>query len=82
MNSNKYTLDRLEGELAVFIKYPDEIERLHIPISELDENVKEGDIVLISIENDTYKVERLVEKTEKQREKVQGLLENLKNQRK
>lgn len=80
MNSNKYTLDRVEGELAVFLKYPNETERLHIPISELDEEVKEGDIVLISIENDTYKVERLVADTEKQREKVRGLLEKLKNQ--
>ncbi|TQR15312.1 DUF3006 domain-containing protein [Psychrobacillus soli] len=82
MKSNKYTLDRVEGELAVFLKYPSETETLHISTSELDEGVKEGDIVLISIENDIYKVERLVENTANQREKVQGLLEKLKNQRK
>lgn len=82
MNSNRYILDQVEGELGVFLKYPSETERLHIPISELDEGLKEGDIVLISIENDIYKVERLVEKTEDQREKVRGLLEKLKNQQK
>ncbi|MFJ8065259.1 DUF3006 domain-containing protein [Psychrobacillus sp. NPDC096426] len=82
MNSNRYTLDRVEGELAVFLKYPGETETLHIPISELDEGIKEGDIVLISIENDIYKVKRLAEETENQREKVRGLLEKLKNQQK
>ena len=82
MKSNKYTLDRVEGELAVFLKYPNETESLHIPISELDEELKEGDIVLISIVDATYKVERLVEETEKQREKVRGLLDRLKSQQK
>lgn len=82
MNSNKYTLDRVEGELAVFLKYPSETKTLHIPIFELDECLKEGDIVHILIENNRYKVERLEEETENQRKKVRGLLEQLRNERK
>lgn len=82
MKSNKYTLDRIDGELAVFLKHPNEIETLHIPIAELDESIKEGDIVNVFLENNKYKVEPLVQETENQREKVRGLLEQLKNARK
>lgn len=82
MKSNKYTLDRIEGEHAVFLKHPNEIETLHIPTLELDESIKEGDIVNVFLENNKYKVEPLVQETENQREKVRGLLEQLKNARK
>ncbi|WP_144511867.1 DUF3006 domain-containing protein [Bacillus sp. FJAT-22090] len=80
MNSNKYTLDRYEGNSAVFLKYTDETDRLHIHRSEINEGLKEGDIVCISLVDGMYKIERLVEETQRQHEKIQGLLEKLKKQ--
>lgn len=81
MNSNKYTLDRYEGDFAVFLKRTNETERLSIHRSDINEDVKEGDIVCISKVDGVYKIERLVDETQRQREKVQGLLEKLKNQK-
>ncbi|MEK4487200.1 DUF3006 domain-containing protein [Psychrobacillus sp. FSL H8-0484] len=78
MKWNKYTLDRFEGDSAVFLKYPNETESLLIHCSELTENLKEGDIVRISGWNDTYKVELLEDETMEQKDKVRRLLEQLK----
>lgn len=79
MSSNKYTLDRFEGEYAVFLKHPDETENLLIHCTELHDHFTEGDIVQISIIDDKYKIEPLQEETTNQREKVQQLLDKLKN---
>ncbi|MFF2754959.1 DUF3006 domain-containing protein [Psychrobacillus sp. NPDC058041] len=82
MKSNKYTLDRFEGDFAVFLKYPTETESLLVPCTEIHELLNEGDIVSISILNETYKIELLENETTKQRDKVQSLLEQLKNNKK
>lgn len=82
MKSNKYTLDRFEGDLAVFLRYPNETESLHIDCSRLNEPIKEGEIVLISVLNGTYKIERLEEETRKQKDSVRRLIEELKNEQK
>lgn len=81
MNLNKYTLDRFEGDYAVFLKYPNETESLQIHSSELNEKVKQGDIVNISVKEDRYEIESLIEETANQQEKVGLLLERLKNNR-
>lgn len=79
MKSNKYTLDRLEGEFAVFLKYPTETESILVPCAEMKEPLNEGDIVSISILHETYKIELLENETMKQKDNVQSLLEKLKN---
>ena len=81
MNSNKYTLDRFEGDYAVFLKYPNETESLLVPCSDLNDKVNQGDIVNILVKENTYKIEPLIEETTNQKEKVQQLLDKLKNNR-
>ncbi|MEK3954759.1 Protein of unknown function [Psychrobacillus psychrotolerans] len=78
MNSNKYTLDRFEGDYAVFLKTPNETEILQILCSDIKVKLKQGDIVNISSIEDKYEIEPLVEETTNQKEKVRRLLEQLK----
>lgn len=78
MNSNKYTLDRFEGDYAVFLKTPNETEILQILCSDIKVKLKQGDIVNISLIEDKYEIEPLVEETTNQKEKVRRLLEQLK----
>lgn len=78
MNSNKYTLDRFEGDYAVFLKTPNETEILQILCSDIKVKLKQGDIVNISLIEDKYEIEPLVEETTTQKEKVRRLLEQLK----
>ncbi|MFJ7828274.1 DUF3006 domain-containing protein [Psychrobacillus sp. NPDC096623] len=80
MNSNKYTLDRFEGDFAVFLKYPNEIESIQIHCSNLNAKLKQGDIVNISAIEDKYEIELLKEETIGQQEKVRQLLDRLKKQ--
>lgn len=80
MNSNKYTLDRFEGDYAIFLKYPDEIENLQIHCSDLKLQLNQGDIVNISVIDDKYVIEPLKKETTNQKEKVRQLLERLKRQ--
>lgn len=78
MNSNKYTLDRFEGDYAVFLKTPNETEILQILCSDIKVKLKQGDIVNISSIEDKYEIEPLVEETTNQKEKIRRLLEQLK----
>ena len=78
MNSNKYTLDRFEGDYAVFLKTPNETEILQILCSDINVKLKQGDIVNISLIEDNYEIELLVEETINQKEKVRRLLDQLK----
>ena len=82
MNSNKYTLDRFEGDYAVFLKYPNETESLQVHRSDLHEKVNQGDIVTILVKEGKYEIDSLVEETTNQKEKVLQLLDRLKNNRK
>lgn len=77
MKSNKYTLDRLEGDTAVFLKYPNETETLLLPSYLLNETVQKGDIVCITMENGVYAVEVLEKETVNQKDKIQQLLKKL-----
>lgn len=78
MNSNKYTLDRFEGDYAVFLKTPNETEIFQILCSDIKVKLKQGDIVNISSKEDKYEIEPLVEETTNQKEKIRRLLEQLK----
>lgn len=82
MKSNKYTLDRFENNIAVFLKYPNETESLLIDRQELNETFQEGDIVRILVFDHTYKIERLEDETTTQKHSIQQLLDQLKNEKK
>lgn len=77
MNSNKYTLDRFEGDYAVFLKRPDETEQLLIPRSDIQVAVKQGDIVQIDDRGDSYKIEVLEAETKAAQDRINDLLARL-----
>ena len=81
MNSNKYTLDRIEEGFAVLLQHLDENNQLLIPITSIDVQVKEGDLVLVDArENDEgYDVTVLKEETKVVKDSVNKLIEKLKN---
>lgn len=79
--SKKYTLDRIEENIYVFLERPGEENQLLIPVDQVDEVFHEGDIVSISSEEQQYKIELLIDETHITREKVNYLLEKLKNKK-
>ncbi|PIC88006.1 hypothetical protein CSV72_02325 [Sporosarcina sp. P20a] len=79
--SKKYTLDRIEEGTYVFLEYPEEENQLLIQVDQVDEIFHEGDIVSISLEEQQYRIELLIDETHISREKVNNLLEKLKNKK-
>ncbi|KXH86923.1 DUF3006 family protein [Sporosarcina sp. HYO08] len=74
----KYTLDRIDDGLYVFLEYPDEVNQLLIPVDEVNVNIAQGDIVEISKPEFGYEIKVLKEETEVALEKVNNLLQKLK----
>jgi hypothetical protein len=66
------TIDRIESPLAVLIAQEDESVRFTLPLSLLPSGCREGDIVVIGIEQD-------IEATMAARERVSGRIEKLKH---
>lgn len=79
MNYNKYTLDRFDGEYAIFLKRSNETEQLLIHHTEIPSELKEGDIVSIQDDGFDYKIELLREETANQKQRVNNLLQQLRN---
>lgn len=79
MNCNKYTLDRFDGDYAIFLKRPDETEQLIIHHAEIPSELKEGDIVSIEDDGFDYKINLLQEETLSQKQHINNLLQQLKN---
>ena len=79
MKSHNYTLDRFEGDYAIFLKRPEETEQLLIERSEILVTVKEGDIVRIQDDGITYHIEVLEEETLEQKQRIQNLMHQLRN---
>lgn len=79
--SKKYTLDRIEEGIYVFLEYPEEENQLLIQVDQVDEIFHEGDMVFISSEGQQYKIELLIDETQITREKVNNLIEKLKNKK-
>ena len=77
MNSNKYTLDRFEGDYAISLKRPDEIEQLLIPRSDIQVAVKQGDIVQIGDDGESYTIEVLEAETKAAQDRINDLLARL-----
>ena len=66
------TIDRIEIPFAVMITQDDETVRFSLPISLLPAGSREGDIVVIGIEQDR-------EATKAARDRVSGRIEHLKH---
>ena len=81
MSSNKYTLDRFDGNYAIFLKHPEEQQQLLIHRADLNVAVKQGDIVNIDDNGQTYTVTLLTNETENQKQKIQDLMAKLRNQK-
>lgn len=79
--SKKFTLDRIEEGIYVFLEYPEEENQLLIPIDQVDEVFHEGDIVAINSDDQQYRIELLIDETRITHEKVNALLERLKNKK-
>ena len=77
MSLNKYTLDRFEGQYAVFLKRPDETEQLLIHRNDIQVTVKQGDIVQIDDSGDSYKIEVLKAETKAAQDRINDLLARL-----
>lgn len=79
MNYNKYTLDRFDGDYAIFLKHPNEMEQLLIHHADIPSELKEGDIVNIQDDGFDYHIELLKEETANQKQHVNNLLQQLRN---
>ncbi|MFP3919482.1 DUF3006 domain-containing protein [Lysinibacillus telephonicus] len=82
MNFNNYTLDRFEGDYAIFLKRPEEIDQLLIHRTEIDVPVKEGDIVQITDDGEKYTFKVLKEDTKNKKASIEKMIDELKNKNK
>ncbi|MER2009634.1 MAG: DUF3006 domain-containing protein [Psychrobacillus sp.] len=80
--SKKYTLDRIEEGMYVFLEAPEEMNQLILPTSTFDLELNEGDIVNITTTDEGYQMEVLKEETLDRREEISALLEDLINRNK
>ena len=60
MSCKNYTVDRIEEDMAVL--FDDGDNKSDMPVSDLPENIKEGDILRFDEENNEYIIDK--EKTE------------------
>lgn len=81
MDRVKYTLDRIDDGQYVFLEHHQEENQLLIPAKEINVEIAEGSIVLISEVDSVYEFEVLIEETQDMKEKVSSLLEKLKNKK-
>ena len=81
MSYNKYTLDRFEGEYAIFLKRPEEQEQLLIHRTDIQVPVKQGDIVRIQDDGKLYYIEVLQEETASQKDRMQNLVQQLRERK-
>ena len=81
MSSNKYTLDRYEGEYGIFLLTANETVQKIIHRSEMGMEIAEGEIVLIE-DSPHVKIKRLQHETANQRARINNILERLKQKNK
>ncbi|MEG0384726.1 DUF3006 domain-containing protein [Solibacillus cecembensis] len=82
MSYHKYTLDRFDGDYAVFLKRPEETEQLLIQRTEILVAIQEGDIVSIQEDKGKYLIEVLQEDINAQKDRIQQLMKQLRDQSK
>ncbi len=79
VNSNKFTLDRFEGDYAIFLRQPEETEQKIIHRTELNTEVKQGDIVTIDEDGKHFLVTVLTDETAMQKDKMSSLMQKLRD---
>ncbi|WP_404356509.1 DUF3006 domain-containing protein [Cytobacillus firmus] len=81
MKSDKYTIDRFEGNLVVLLLREDESIEKVIPEEQLGSSYREGDILEISFDEygGVKRADYLKDETETAREKARNLLNKLKD---
>ncbi|WP_022794982.1 DUF3006 domain-containing protein [Marinococcus halotolerans] len=79
----KYTVDRLEGTLAILLLAGDESVQREIDREQMPNGLKEGDVVEIEWNSNgsIHSVMLKTEETEIKKEKARSLLHKLKNKR-
>lgn len=78
----KYTLDRFEGDYAIFLQRPDETKQLPIHRADIAIEVKQGDIVEVHDNGHTYEVTLLKEETTIQKDRISNLMQQLRDKNK
>ena len=82
MSSTKYTLDRYEGEYAIFLMADNEASQKIIHRSEMNIELAEGDIVLIDDDRQPpIRITLLQDETVAQKEKISKMIERLRNRK-
>ena len=81
MKRHKYTVDRIEGDIAVLLCREDESVQCDVPVKDLPKGLGEGDIVSAEFENGKAigRVAVLKEETDRVREDVRAKIERLVN---
>lgn len=74
-------MDRIEDGFAVFLKYPEEIEQLILPITAIDQSLQAGDRVFIQEIDNTFHIDLLKEETEQKKAEVQSLMDKLRRKK-
>ncbi|SFP72904.1 DUF3006 domain-containing protein [Salibacterium halotolerans] len=77
----KYTVDRLEGELAILLPAGDESIKKEILTKQLPAGLKEGDVIEVECNGDGIVREAVVnyQETKYRKQKAQSTLQKLKN---
>lgn len=75
----KYTLDRIENNLYVFVEKGNEINELILPADEVILKIEVGEIVNVISDENGYSFELLKEETKTRKEDAQSLIDKLKN---
>ncbi len=76
----KYTIDRFEGDFAVLLDRANEEKQVLVLKEQLPPTVREGDILELSWQGNTDKIEEvtvLQEETKSAKEKAEDLLQKL-----
>lgn len=75
----KYTLDRIENDLFVFVEKGNEGNQIEILKDYVPLAIVEGDIIEIENDNGLYNFKQLNEEIEIRKNDVQSLIDKLKN---
>ena len=77
----KYTVDEIiDNKFAVLLERPDETSKIDIKLSDIPIKIHEGDIIKLDIKDSVILFAEIdKEETEKQRQEVQNLIDELKN---
>ena len=77
----RYTVDEIiDNKFAVLLERPDETSKIDVKLSDIPIKIHEGDIIKLDIKDGTVTYAEMdKEETEKQRQEVQNLIDELKN---